>query len=130
MSLAMHRAQTGGLPLQFYPAYLLLEVISRIASPKQASRLMRAGLQVHRSYQSNHTAHRMLGFRTLVFAKLEQEAGPARDREAVADSGWRWAVQLLESTRLCLGEDDFASFIEAVNSILDATKAEREAVPA
>ncbi|MFE9637038.1 hypothetical protein [Streptomyces sp. NPDC006463] len=118
------------MPIRFHPAYLLLEVISRTSGPKQASRLMRAGLRVHCSYQSGHAAHRMLGFRSLVFAEMEHEAGPSRDHNAVTDSGWRWSVQSLESIRLCLGDGDFASFIEAVNSVLDATALEREAVPA
>ncbi|WP_331728964.1 hypothetical protein OG592_43030 (plasmid) [Streptomyces avidinii] len=112
------------LPAKFHPAYLLLEVISKTAGPEESSRVMRAALRAHRSYKSDRSIARTLGFRLLAFKELRIAAGLPGDGDVSEGAGW--AVQILESIRVSLGDAAFASFIECANTAMRRLQEDRE----
>ncbi|MFC6131708.1 hypothetical protein [Streptomyces spororaveus] len=112
------------LPAQFHPAYLLLEVINRSAGPEESSRVMRAALRAHRSYESGRSITRTLGFRLLTFKELRITAGLPQDGDLSEGAGC--AVQILESIRVSLGDAAFASFIECANTAMRRLQKDRE----
>ncbi|MFJ2752715.1 hypothetical protein [Streptomyces sp. NPDC087297] len=122
------RSRRPRMPAAFHPAYLLLEVISKTAGPEESSRVMRAALRAHRSYEGDRSIARTLGFRLLAFKELRIEAGLPGDGDI--SEGADWAVQILESIRVSLGDDAFASFIECVNTTLARLREDRALSPA
>ncbi|MER6253650.1 hypothetical protein ABT224_20070 [Streptomyces sp. NPDC001584] len=122
------RSQRPRMPAKFHPAYLLLEVISKTAGPEESSRVVRAALRAHRAYESDRSIARTLGFRLLTFKELRIEAGLPGDGDVSV--GAVWAVQILESIRVSLDDDAFASFIACVNTTLTRLQEDRELSPA
>ncbi|MEU2453971.1 hypothetical protein ABZ605_28310 [Streptomyces sp. NPDC012765] len=122
------RSRGPRMPSKFQPAYLLLEVISKTAGPEESSRVMRAALRAHRSYASDRSIARTLGFRLLMLKELQIEAGLAGEGDISEGAGW--AMQILESIRVSLDDDAFASFIECANTTLTRLHEDRELSPA
>ncbi|MFD6540634.1 hypothetical protein [Streptomyces goshikiensis] len=125
---AARRGRRPRMPAQFHPAYLLLEVISKVAGPEESSRVVEAALRAHRSCESNRSIARTLGFRLLAFKELRIEASLPTDGEVSDGAGW--AVQILEGIRISLGDAAFASFIGCVSTTGAEMRADREPSPA